>query len=269
LAVSQTDNVNFENVAIVFVILHLLVYPSSNGFNSLMDRDTGSIGLIKNPKKVPESMKWVTLGLDLISLLLTYYLFRWEVLVLLIMYILASRAYSYRGIRLKKYAIIGFLTVVIFQGPVIYILTKLAVSEDNLPVFSSSDILFYFVSLLLVGAGYPISQIYQHEQDKADGVKTLSMLLGIKGTFYFSLTMFIFLNVLLCYHFIITADDLLSMILFVVITSPVGYFFLTWMKKASKDPNEANYQNTMKMNLIGAICNNLFFMVLVIKNISN
>lgn len=214
-------------------------------------------------------MKWATLCLDLISLTLTYYLYRWEVLLLLIMYILASRAYSYRGIRLKKYAVIGFLTVVIFQGPVIFMLTKLAVSQDNLPLFSSGDILFYFVSLLLVGAGYPISQIYQHAQDKADGVNTLSMLMGIRGTFYFSLTMFILLNILLCYHFIFIVNDLLSMILFLIITSPVGYFFLNWMKKASKDPKEANYQNTMKMNLIGAVCNNLFFMVLVIKNISN
>ncbi|HMP29967.1 MAG TPA: prenyltransferase, partial [Saprospiraceae bacterium] len=45
LAVSQIKNLDALNFGIVFFVLHLLVYPSSNGFNSLMDRDTGSIGM--------------------------------------------------------------------------------------------------------------------------------------------------------------------------------------------------------------------------------
>jgi 1,4-dihydroxy-2-naphthoate octaprenyltransferase len=32
---------------------------------------------------------------------------------------------------------------------------------------------------LLIGGFYPLTQIYQHRQDKEDGVRTLSMLLGL------------------------------------------------------------------------------------------
>ncbi|HSN07699.1 MAG TPA: hypothetical protein VLS85_01615, partial [Hanamia sp.] len=47
-AVSQVNNINWMNALLVFVILHLLVYPASNGYNSYMDRDTTPVGGLKN-----------------------------------------------------------------------------------------------------------------------------------------------------------------------------------------------------------------------------
>jgi 1,4-dihydroxy-2-naphthoate polyprenyltransferase len=263
LAVSQTGDIDKTNAYLVFFILHFLVYPSSNGFNSLMDDDKGSIGMIEKPEKVASQMLYVTLIMDIISLFITFYIFRIEVFVLLVLYILASRAYSYRNIRLKKYPFIGFLTVVIFQGPAIYFLTKYAISEAV--SFGLGDVLLSIVSLLLVGAGYPISQIYQHEQDKADGVETISMVLGINGTFTFSLIMFSLLNILLAIYFVFIRLDLISFILFFIITAPVGIFFMTWMKKTRSNPENANFKNTMRLNLLGAMCNNLFLIVLIVK----
>ncbi|WP_240731627.1 hypothetical protein [Hymenobacter radiodurans] len=35
----------------VFVVLHVLAYPASNGYNSYYDRDEGSIGGLKKPPK--------------------------------------------------------------------------------------------------------------------------------------------------------------------------------------------------------------------------
>nr|HMP29796.1 UbiA family prenyltransferase [Saprospiraceae bacterium] len=219
-----------------------------------------------NPKAVPKAMIGVTVLMDLSAMIITWALFRWEVTALLLAYILASRAYSYRGIRLKQYAIIGFLIVAFFQGPVIYLLTKLALATSQLLIFEKTDFILCAIAFLLIGAGYPISQIYQHEQDKSDNVNTISMLLGIKGTFYFSLWMFALLNVLFCYYFVIVVGDISTEILLLLITAPVSYFFLKWMNMTMKDPKQANFQNTMKMNLIGAACNNLFFLLLILKN---
>ena len=39
---------------------------------------------------------------------------------------------------------------------------------------------------LLIGGFYPLTQIYQHEDDLEDGVKTISYKLGYKGTFIFT-----------------------------------------------------------------------------------
>jgi 1,4-dihydroxy-2-naphthoate polyprenyltransferase len=265
LALSQTEGFNTQNCWIIFILLHFIVYPSSNGFNSLMDRDKGSIGLIENPQEVPSQMRIVTLILDFIALSISFFTFKIEVFILLLSYILASRAYSFRGIRLKKYAFIGFFMAIIFQGPVVYLLTKYAITDKF--VFDTGDWILSLVSLLLIGAGYPISQIYQHEQDKADDVETISMVLGINGTFIFSLAMFMILNALLTFYFLFIKLDIYSLVLFLVLTSPVSVFFFYWMRKTKNNPLNANYKNTMKLNLLGAICNNLFFMALIIKQL--
>ncbi|MEQ8812426.1 MAG: ubiquinone biosynthesis protein UbiA, partial [Imperialibacter sp.] len=39
---------------IIFLILHLFLYPASNGFNSYFDKDEESIGGLEHPPKVSE-----------------------------------------------------------------------------------------------------------------------------------------------------------------------------------------------------------------------
>jgi 1,4-dihydroxy-2-naphthoate polyprenyltransferase len=230
-----------------------------------MDDDKGSIGGIKNPSPVPSSMFYVTVFLDLVSLCIAYYYFKIGVTLLLLSYILASRAYSYRGIRLKKYAIIGYLTVGIFQGPVIYILTKVALGGAI--IFDNITIISCLISFLLIGAGYPISQIYQHHQDREDGVHTMSMLLGIRGTFIFSGAMFFIQAVLMAYYFIVFNDDMRSFIVLIICLAPVLIQFNIWMMKTFKDEHQANYDNTMRTNIIGALAMNIFFIYLTFNAI--
>lgn len=105
-----------SRAAQVFIILHILIYPASNGYNSFQDRDTGSIGGIKKPPPPDKSLFYITLLLDFIGLVWAVFLSPVFALLLLA-YVLASRAYSWRGIRLKKYPVIGFLTVFSFREP--------------------------------------------------------------------------------------------------------------------------------------------------------
>ncbi|WP_315820555.1 UbiA family prenyltransferase [Paraflavitalea speifideaquila] len=100
---------------LIFFILHFLVYPASNGYNSYMDRDEGSIGGVRNPLQPTRQLFLVSVAMDCLAVLLSFvvgYLFT----LCMIAYILASRAYSYRGIRLKQYPFIGYLTVILFRG---------------------------------------------------------------------------------------------------------------------------------------------------------
>lgn len=53
LSLSQVKNIHTGNTIFVFIILHLLVYPASNGYNSYMDKDTSSIGGIKTLNSQP------------------------------------------------------------------------------------------------------------------------------------------------------------------------------------------------------------------------
>jgi 4-hydroxybenzoate polyprenyltransferase len=231
-----------------------------------MDKDKESIGMIEHPEEVPEQMLWVTIFLDGLAVLLTVLFFHWDVVGLLFLYIAASRLYSYRPIRLKKYAVTGFLTVTVFQGPVIYWMTRTGTTTLeiawNIPVYIGMA-----VSFLLIAAGYPISQIYQHRQDKEDGVHTISMLLGVKGTFIFSMMMFGLLNVLMAVYCIWIIQDISLFWWFLAITGPVLFYFIYWMRLCFKNPDNANFKNTMRLNILGAVCNNLFFILLLFKTI--
>ena len=122
-AMSQASSVNWIHAFICFVVLHVLVYPSSNAYNSFMDRDTGSIGGLKNPPVVPQSIYMVSIVFDVLALCISYMFLGFPVFGLIVSYIIASRTYSYRGIRLKKYPWVGFLIVALFQGSIIYLIS--------------------------------------------------------------------------------------------------------------------------------------------------
>jgi 1,4-dihydroxy-2-naphthoate octaprenyltransferase len=47
---------------------------------------------------------------------------------------------------------------------------------------------------------------------------------------------------------------------------PIVLYFLFWFLKVLKNPLDANFKNTMKMNFIAAICMNSCFIVLYFVN---
>lgn len=243
----------------VFLILHLLIYPASNGYNSYQDRDSGSIGGLQNPPPPDRSLFYLTLLLDAAGLSWAAFL-GWNFALLLLAYVLASRAYSWRGIRLKKYPVIGFLTVFLFQGAGTLICIQAGIDPD-LP-------LFYLpwqaplVASCLIGALYPLTQVYQHDQDRRDGVRTLSMLLGIRGSFIFTATLFSVASLLL-FWFLAGLNMQELFLRFMVCNLPVLAFFAGWFWKVWKDPAQANYRYAMRMNLISALFMNLSFLFML------
>jgi 1,4-dihydroxy-2-naphthoate octaprenyltransferase len=130
-ALSQVNNINWYRATLIFIILHLLVYPASNGYNSYMDRDTSPIGGLEKPLQPTRQLFIVTVCMDVAAILLGL-LVSWIFSLGIFLYILASRAYSYRKIRLKKFPIIGYLTVIIFQGAVTFFLVYHGANSNHI-----------------------------------------------------------------------------------------------------------------------------------------
>jgi 1,4-dihydroxy-2-naphthoate polyprenyltransferase len=258
-ALSQTPSINTTDAILVFCILHLLVYPASNGYNSYMDRDTGSIGGIKNPKQPTKQLFFVTILLDIISIILGY-LISLYFMVGITAYILASRAYSYRGIRLKKYPVIGYLTVVIFQGGVTFFLVMHGSSADKM-----LDIPFIgmLTASLLIGGFYPLTQVYQHKQDREDGVVSISSMLGYKGTFIFTGIVYLLAMCALAFY-LFSGSKQYNFFIIQIFFMPVLVYFLWWFKKVLADTRAANFRNTMRMNMLASLCSNCAFITLLI-----
>ena len=71
-ALSQISHINWSKAILVFFILHFLVYPASNGYNSYMDRDTESIGGLEKPPQPSRQLYLTTIALDIIAILLGF-----------------------------------------------------------------------------------------------------------------------------------------------------------------------------------------------------
>ncbi|MGQ0826938.1 MAG: UbiA family prenyltransferase [Bacteroidota bacterium] len=263
-ALSQSGPVNWQTTAIAFVILHLLIYPSSNGYNSYQDKDETSIGGLKHPPQVSENLFYVTILLDVIGVLCACVISVWFALFVLI-YVLISRAYSYRNLRLKKYAVTGFLTVFIFQGAFTYLMCSSAIIDFSGDFFSLNNITCMLVASLFIGSIYPLTQIYQHEADKKDGVITISYKLGYVGTFIFSGILFSIAVVLLFFYFDLKHQRV-ALLLFFLIMLPVILRLSSWFRKVNKDSTQANFENTMSTNLLASSCMNLYFVILILNN---
>jgi 1,4-dihydroxy-2-naphthoate octaprenyltransferase len=262
-SLSQVEQINWVKACICFFILHIFIYPASNGYNSYMDNDKTSIGGIEKPPQPTKQLFYVSVLFDIIGLSLSLLIGFYFALCVLV-YVLASRAYSFKGIRLKKYAIPGFLTVVFFQGGFTFWMVYFGASKNTVEL-SNQLITVLITCTFLIGGIYPLTQVYQHEADKTNRDVTISYILGIRGTFIFCATMFFISNVLqYCYFHSKQKDE--HFILFELFLFPVIVYFIWWFIKVLKDKKQASFKNTMRMNFIASTCMNLFFIILLILN---
>jgi 1,4-dihydroxy-2-naphthoate octaprenyltransferase len=257
-ALSQVTEINRTKAILVFIILHILVYPSSNGYNSYMDRDDTPIGGLQNPMQPTKQLFVCTVVMDLIAICLSF-IVGLTFAAGVIIYIAASRAYSYRGIRLKRFPFIGFLTVFIVQGALIFYITYVSTGGK----MTGSPWLPSVISSLLIGALYPLTQVYQHQADIKDNVITISYVLGKKGSFVFSMLLFLSATALL-YILFNNAGRLNYFFLYTLMLFPVAGFFVYWMLKVWRNEAAANFTNSFKMNVIATFCTSLFFLTLII-----
>lgn len=257
-ALSQVPHINSWHAIFIFFLLHFVVYPSSNGYNSYMDRDEGSIGGIKNPLQPTKQLFWTSVVMDILAVALSFVISVWLVAGV-VAYILASRAYSYRRIRLKKYPVIGYLTVIIFQGGLTFFLVYHGSSTEKT---LSVPLLGLIVSSLLIGGFYPLTQIYQHEADKRDKVITLSYMLGYRGTFIFTAIIYLMAMCTLFYYFSSRSEENKF---FVIATAmlPILVYFFNWAIQVWKNTGAADYKHTMRMNIIASSCTNIAFLIIL------
>lgn len=258
-AVSQVPEINLSHTILIFFILHFLVYPSSNGYNSYMDRDETSIGGIKDPLLPTRQLFTISLLMDAVAILLSLLISYWFT-ICIIAYIAASRAYSYRGIRLKKYPVGGYLTVVLFQGAVTFAMVYHGSSMDKTTRVPWAGAL---AASLLIGGFYPLTQIYQHEADAKDGVRTISAMLGYRGTFLFTALVYTVAMSVLAWLFI-TYNEEKKFAVLATLMLPILVYFFIWAGKVWKDVQQADFEHTMRMNVLASICTNLAFLTLLI-----
>lgn len=258
LACAVSQNLYVENVILCFLLLHFLVYPASNGYNSYFDKDEDSIGGLKVPPKVSKELYWVALGMDALALILALTV-SIEFTAMVLVYGLVSKAYSHPAIRLKKYPVIGWLAAGIFQGYFTVLLSIVAIGK--LPLSESFTLSIQIPailsSLLLLGS-YPMTQVYQHKEDARRGDHTISRMLGVLGTFHFTAVAFTasISGFLIYFYF---SFGITQALLFPILLSPVLIYFSVWYLRVRRNTEAADFTSTMRLNLVSSLMLNIYF----------
>lgn len=259
VAVSQPTD--WGRLGLVFFILHFLLYPASNGYNSYFDRDEGSIGGLEHPPATTKDLyKWALI-LDGLAVLLGL-LISWPFALMLLVYGLVSKAYSHPLVRLKKRPVLGWLAVGVFQGYFTFLMTVYGVSDMELKgLLDWSWQCPALLSTLLLLGSYPMTQIYQHDEDRERGDFTLSLRLGVRGTFYFTGLFFMAASLGFFFYFK-SAYTVQLALTFMGMLFPVVVYFMVWFSRVYQDASQADFRHTMRLNFISATMLNLFFLIL-------
>ena len=264
LALAVSESINTQNALLSFFVLHFLIYPASNGYNSYFDKDEKSIGGLKNPPSVSIELYYVSLILDIIGLVIGWFI-SMEFTVMILIYGLISKAYSHPSIRLKKLPITGWLAAGVFQGYFTFILSYIAINDLSVADTLQWNIQFPgILSTLLLLGSYPMTQIYQHEEDAKRGDITISQKLGILGTFHFASISFLISSAGFFYFFC-KEFSIMKGLIFLVAMEPVLLYFSLWYLRVRKDKNAADFESTMRLNFISSLMLNGFFIYLAIS----
>jgi 4-hydroxybenzoate polyprenyltransferase len=168
-----------------FVVVHVFLYGGTTLFNSYYDRDVGPIAGIERPVALPSwalafSLAWQAAG-ALPALLISP-----AFGALYILYAAVGMLYSHPRWRLKARPYVSAALIFSVQGCGGFLAGWLAGGRTALPL---ADARFWLMALMAAGTIlglYPLTQVYQIDEDAARGDRTLAMTLGPTGSFAFA-----------------------------------------------------------------------------------
>jgi 1,4-dihydroxy-2-naphthoate octaprenyltransferase len=252
---------HWQEAVWVFIVLHFLLFPASNGYNSLIDKDDTPVGGLRKPPQVNMQLQILVLVFDLLAIGFGFALnvfFGFFVSV----YWLVSRAYSSPQIRLKKYPWVSWLVVALFQGGWTVMMVWAGLMGREIPLEEMGLWRWPLIASFFLAGSYPLTQVYQHESDSRRGDLTLSRILGIKGTFVFAQIWMVVGAALLVFSMI--AENAIEPLFLVAAASiPSFLYFFLWTRRVWIDQQQADFDNTMRYNIISSLSLSVGFILWV------
>jgi len=251
------NRLNFDLDITFKYLLGVLVWILGSGgtlaFNSFYDKDKGSISWLNNPPPMPRKLLSFSLILLFLGLILSFFVTSKFFIVYLICFILAIM-YSHPSVRLKSIPGLDVLTNALGYGVLVFY-SGWAIT--NKPLNFEFIILLLAIFFLAAGA-YPLTQIYQYEEDKKRGDKTTTIFLGKKRTLLLS-SILTTIGFLIFFYVVLTGY--LSP-LALIITPALSYFY--WrIFKWYKDVNKVDAKKEMYKASILVILTDLAIIIAV------
>ena len=233
-----------------FVLFHVSLYGGINALNSYYDRDEGPIGGLVHPPKVDRSLFYLAWGIQILGLVLTFFL-PLSFVVIYLSVMAMSVLYSHPVTRLKGHPLGSSLIVSSGQGLLPYWAGWIASGAAASSIFSLKGILGGLAITFVTLGLYPLTQIYQIDSDRAKGDRTLAIHLGVNVSFRFALVGIVLSGACMITLLWIYVHRFQGFVL-------LGYFVALWTivyrwgRNFQPLSRMGNYNMVMRLNLINS-----------------
>jgi len=234
-----------------FLNVHILLFGGATAYNSWWDKDEGPIGGLKHPPKMEKWMHGASLAMMFAGLLAAAAA-GWMFSIIYFFSLVLFWAYSTPLARWKGRPVLSLVAIGISTGFNSVLLGTLAAGGAISPVILLSAAGATFILLSL----YPVSQIFQIEEDSARNDKTFAIRYGIEGVQKFFAISFALGAFLLCAS-VFWVNAIAAVVLFVGILFS-GIFVASLIYKMSGDKNE--YAIVMKTKFFVSLLFVCFFL---------
>lgn len=172
---------------LAFVALHLFLYGGATAFNSYYDRDQGPVGGLERPPSVVPALLPFSLAVKATGALLAA-LVNGSFLAIYLTFAALSFAYSHPAVRLKAHPLASLAVVAIGQGVLAFLGAWAAARGEFASALTSpAGLLGILAATGIVLGFYPLTQLYQVDEDRARGDRTIAVAWGSRTCFTLAL----------------------------------------------------------------------------------
>lgn len=170
---------------LAFLAFHVCLYGGITAYNSYYDRDEGPVGGLVKPPPVSRALLPFSLAIQAAGMLLAAMVNLSFLAVYLAIFVMGI-AYSHPAIRWKSRPLAGLVTVAVGQG-VLASLGGWVTAQPDLRLLDGTAWLGVLAVTFITVGFYPLTQIYQVDEDRARGDYTFAVWAGPRGVFAFAL----------------------------------------------------------------------------------
>ncbi|MDQ6671011.1 MAG: UbiA family prenyltransferase [Chloroflexota bacterium] len=173
-------------VLLGFVCLHVFLYSGATAFNSYYDRDEGPVGGLEHPPEVSPVLLPFSLAVQAFGWLLAFFV-NLPFWLAYGAFAALSFAYSHPRVRLKAHTLASLVVVGLGQGALAFVAAWAATRGEIGSAWSVDGALGAASSVLLILALYPLTQLYQIDEDATRGDRTVVVAWGPRRSFVLAL----------------------------------------------------------------------------------